>query len=105
MNLDSWTDVTSGVERWLELQSGRSSAGGWRHLGRANPRNDRWLVLDLRQQNMGADRLTDLCLSGERGPDHETAFPVEEHRFADDMLHIRVPAGLPRSSRRCRRGS
>jgi hypothetical protein len=96
MTADWSAEVIEAVERWIETRPdlGRNG-GGWRNIGRATPQRDGWLVLDLRAARINPDALGEPCFAGERGPDHEPAYPVEELRNVDGVLMLREPTGLP----------
>src|SRR5215207_4154987 len=72
---EDWkTDVIAGVERWNVVAGGGSRAA-WFDLGAAAPRDDGWLVLDLRDRRAGSTYL-DPCFAGGQGPERERAHPV-----------------------------
>ncbi|WP_433287774.1 AAA domain-containing protein [Pseudonocardia sp. CA-142604] len=96
MTADWSAEVIEAVERWIETKPdlGRN-AGCWRNIGPAMPQRDGWLVLDLRASRTNLDALGEPCFAGERGPEHEPAYPVEELRNVDGVLMLREPQGLP----------
>ena len=95
---EDWkTDVIAGVERWNVVAGGGSRAA-WYDLGAAAPRDDGWLVLDLRDRRV-ANTFLDPCFAGGQGPERERAHPVEELRSENGVLLLWPPPGLPEHSR------
>jgi hypothetical protein len=99
MAADWSVEVIEAVERWAALTPERGAEGAWRCVGRATPHGDGWLMLDLRNDRSGPDSLVEPCLAGERGPDDEPSYPIDERRNVDGVLILRAPAYLPSQSR------
>jgi hypothetical protein len=84
--------AVAGVERWAAAEDGPDGASTWVDLGTAVPRDDGRLVVDARDRRVA---FLDVCLAGERGPDHEPGHPVEELRDEAGVLVVRPQAGWP----------
>ncbi|MHA6627877.1 AAA domain-containing protein [Pseudonocardia sichuanensis] len=92
--------VIEAVEQSAAQGEGPGRPAAWSDLGVAVPDgDDGQLVVHLRgdgRENM----LLSPCLSGEQGPEHEPAYPVEELRAEDGVVRLRPPPGLSPRSRR-----
>jgi hypothetical protein len=92
-------EVIAAVEQWAHTQPGAEEGATWRRRGQATPHADDWLVLDLRDQGPGPESWLRACLGTAEGPERDPAFPVEELRVVDSVVHLREPVGLPPASR------
>jgi hypothetical protein len=96
MGGDWSTDVIADVERWCAEGGEEDRPATWSDLGAAVPREDGLLVLDLRGRRVD---VLEPCLAGEKGPDREQNYPIEELRDEDGLLLVRPPSDLPEHSR------
>ena len=99
MAADWSAEVIEAVERWIATKPERGNVRELADIGPATPHRDGWLVLDLRASRTNPDSLGEPCFAGERGPDHEPSYPVEELRNVDGVLMLREPPGLPSQRR------
>lgn len=93
-NLETWrSDVVSAAAEVVRLLGGGGSAPAWKCVGRAqHAHGPGRLIVDLRGEPGGGDRLDGLRVAGSRGPDREaTSFPVTSARLADGILELYAP--------------
>lgn len=93
-------DAIAAAEQWLTLARGASGQQQWKPLGKAAVGSEPgWLMLDRRGAPVKPETLNDPCFAGDRGPDRDTAYPVEVFREVDGVLLLKEPASLSTANR------
>lgn len=91
--MPDWRDeICTALEFWIAAEKrGKSRSGRQTCIGRARPGNEAGsYVIDLRGTNFDAEQVESLRLSGERGPDADSSYPVKEAAQDGPVVRVRV---------------